>query len=105
MAPLAEPLETVVPCTVTVAPGVVNRRGDLHVGYGICHRRRVGRGARGERADAKRRERPEALVLLVAVRPDRVASVDCVGVMVCCGQDVPMLRETGVPDGPGEAGV
>ena len=38
---------------------------------------------------------PVALVLLDAVRPDRVASVDCV-----CGvgaQDVPMLRETGVP--------
>ena len=42
---------------------------------------------------------PEALVAWVAVRPDRVASVDCVGVgvVVCCAQDVPMLRETGVP--------
>jgi hypothetical protein len=45
---------------------------------------------------------PAALVLLVTVRPDRVASVDCVGVVVCCEQDVPMLRETGVPtDQPG----
>ncbi len=36
---------------------VVDRRGELHVGYGIGHVRRVGRGARGERADAQRRER------------------------------------------------
>ena len=42
---------------------------------------------------------PEALVAWVADRPDRVASVDCVGVgvVVCCGHDVPMLRETAVP--------
>ena len=39
---------------------------------------------------------PEALMLLDADRPDRVASVDCVGIGVCCGQDVPMLTETGV---------
>ena len=37
--------------------GFVDRRGQLHVGYGIDHRDRVGRGARGERADAQRRER------------------------------------------------
>ena len=35
---------------------------------------------------------PEALVLLVADRADRVASVDA-----GCGQDEPMLRETAVP--------
>ena len=37
---------------------------------------------------------PVALVLLDAVRPDRFASADCVRVPA---QDVPMLRETGVP--------
>ena len=36
---------------------------------------------------------PEALVLLVADRADRVASVD----WVCCVQDEAMLRETAVP--------
>ena len=36
---------------------VVDRRGQLHVGSGIAHRRRVGRGARGEGADVQCRER------------------------------------------------
>ncbi len=36
---------------------MVHRRGQFHVGSGIGHRHRVGRGARGERADAQRRER------------------------------------------------
>ncbi len=36
---------------------MVHRRGQLHVGDGIAHRRRVGRGARGERADVQCRER------------------------------------------------
>ncbi len=37
--------------------GFVDRRGELHVGSGIGHRHRVGRGARGEGADAQRSER------------------------------------------------
>ena len=37
--------------------GFVDRRGQFHVGSGIGHRDRVGRGARGERADAQRSER------------------------------------------------